>query len=268
METETNSVTQSATAARAPAPYLKVSPVNLVTDWDELAHTYWESWKKPQTAWSEISCPFIGSNTAEEAHAWAEFKKRVLAQIRNDPNTHIFKCTDTRSGRIVGGAMWKVHHTNPHRAPFPKEEAEAFPKGSEMRELAESAWSELSKWRQRLMQDAHISGEEIWALPEDRSQGAGNLIIDEFLRVIDEHQLEAIAETTHLNRRNMEKRGFVAIAYTDVKCPRANPSEKLKRLVQNMQENPLCIIWRPAGGGYVEGKTILPWEGQPRRARL
>ncbi|PKY07099.1 hypothetical protein P168DRAFT_279103 [Aspergillus campestris IBT 28561] len=264
METET----RSATPSRAPAPYLKVSSPNLTTDWDELADTYWESWKNPRTAWSEISCPFIGSNTAEEAHARAEFKKRGLVQIHNDPSTHMLKCTDTRSGRIIGGGMWRVHRTNPYRAPLHEEQAVAFPEGSEMRELAESAWSELSKWRQRLMQDAHISGEEFWALPEYRSQGAGNLLLDEFLRIIDDHQLEAFGEVTHLSRHHLEKRGFVAIAYADVKCPRANPSENLKRLVRNMQQHPLCIIWRPAGGGYVEGKTILPWEGQPRRARL
>ena len=89
-----------------------------------------------------------------------------------------------------------------------------------------------------------------------------------FLRLTDVHQLESYAETTHLSRRLLERCGFVAVAYTEVKCPRANPSENLKRLVRNLQQNPLCIMWRPAGGGYVEGKTILPWEGQPRRARL
>lgn len=154
METETNSATKSATASRAPAPYLKVSPANLATDWDELVDTYWETWKKPLTAWSEISCAFIG--TANEAHARAESKKRVLADIRNDPNVHVIKCTDTRSGLIIGGAMWVVHHTNPYRGPFPKKEEPAFPEGSEIRELAESAWTELSKWRWRLMQNAHV----------------------------------------------------------------------------------------------------------------
>ena len=154
MQTETNSATKPATASRAPAPYLKVSPANLATDWDELVDTYWETWKKPLTAWSEISCAFIG--TANEAHARAESKKRVLADIRNDPNVHVIKCTDTRSGLIIGGAMWVVHHTNPYRGPFPKKEEPAFPEGSEIRELAESAWTELSKWRWRLMQNAHV----------------------------------------------------------------------------------------------------------------
>ena len=46
---------------------------------------------------------------------------------------------------------------------------------------------------------------------------------------------------------------------------KSSPGEEWIRLVKQLEENPISIMWRPAGGKYVEGETVVPWEGAPRK---
>ena len=46
---------------------------------------------------------------------------------------------------------------------------------------------------------------------------------------------------------------------------KSSPGEEWVRLVKQLEENPIAIMWRPAGGKYIKGKTVVPWEGAPRK---
>lgn len=47
-----------------------------------------------------------------------------------------------------------------------------------------------------------------------------------------------------------------------------SPSEEWKRFVSGLHAEPVAIMWRPVTGEYEEGKTVLPWLGKPRMAKL
>jgi len=47
------------------------------------------------------------------------------------------------------------------------------------------------------------------------------------------------------------------------------PDEAARQVQGALQVHPIAAVWRPVGGMYIEGETILPWIGHPRRcARL
>ena len=48
--------------------------------------------------------------------------------------------------------------------------------------------------------------------------------------------------------------------------PSKPPSEEWVRHAEQLVEDPVAIMWRPAGGEqYVEGVTVVPWEGAARK---
>lgn len=52
---------------------------------------------------------------------------------------------------------------------------------------------------------------------------------------------------------------------SEVHFESSSPGEEWVRLVKQLEENPIAIMWRPAGGKYVKGETVVPWEGAPRK---
>ncbi|GAB1202582.1 hypothetical protein APSETT445_001201 [Aspergillus pseudonomiae] len=271
---------------------LIVSRADLTKDWDELITTYWTAWSSPLQAVGELTFAHLGEGSQAEATALAAVKSSLRQAAESDPNIVWLKCYDTKSGQIVAGGMYHVHHHNPYRAGAPRMEATWFPEGSEMRLLAEEFYAQLWAWRGRMMGDRHVcmssfslpsamsvllgslidvsaGGNALWALPEYRSLGATELIMDEFVRHMDALGMEGYLEATEMAVALYQKYGFVAIAR-----PRMSFSEDQRRsaqgrrLIYEIQTHPVWIMWRPAGGEYRDGETVLPWEGRPRRVKL
>ena len=85
---------------------------------------------------------------------------------------------------------------------------------------------------------------------------------------VDALGLETCLEGTPIATPLYEEWGFVKIAYVHMHFERTKPSEEWKQLVHEMQSQPICIMWRPVGGLYTEGKTVIPWVGKARTAKL
>ena len=83
-------------------------------------------------------------------------------------------------------------------------------------------------------------------------------------RLADEMGVEAYVEGTYLGKPLYEKYGFVVVEYKHMEFENENPSEEWKRIVHDLQANPTATMWRPKGGKYEKGKTVIPWEGKPR----
>ncbi|GAB1192734.1 hypothetical protein APSETT444_001929 [Aspergillus pseudonomiae] len=249
---------------------LIVSRADLTKDWDELITTYWTAWSSPLQAVGELTFAHLGEGSQAEATALAAVKSSLRQAAESDPNIVWLKCYDTKSGQIVAGGMYHVHHHNPYRAGAPRMEATWFPEGSEMRLLAEEFYAQfaMSVLLGSLI-DVSAGGNALWALPEYRSLGATELIMDEFVRHMDALGMEGYLEATEMAVALYQKYGFVAIAR-----PRMSFSEDQRRsaqgrrLIYEIQTHPVWIMWRPAGGEYRDGETVLPWEGRPRRVKL
>jgi hypothetical protein len=111
-------------------------------------------------------------------------------------------------------------------------------------------------------------GNALWVEPEYRTQSVGDALVTFCLQQIDEFDLEVFMETTRLSTGIALFHGFIIVGHTNMIFQAANPSPRWKRLVHDLQTNPISIVWRPVKGRYVEGETILPWEGQARAVKL
>ena len=112
-------------------------------------------------------------------------------------------------------------------------------------------------------------GNALWALPEYRSQGATELIMNEFVRHMDALGMEGYLEATDMGFELYQRYGFVAIARPHMSFSEAKGwSARGRRLIHDIQAHPVWIMWRPAGGEYRDGETVLPWEGKPRHLKL
>ena len=103
--------------------------------------------------------------------------------------------------------------------------------------------------------------------PDYRNRGAAGLLVQWGTEQADKLGIEAYVEGSYLGRSVYERYGFVMMHVAEMKFHNESPGEEWSRLVKDLQANPVAIMWRPVGGKYVHGKTVVPWEGAPRKVR-
>lgn len=96
-----------------------------------------------------------------------------------------------------------------------------------------------------------------------------------FMARADALSLEIYLEATAIATGIYLRKGFVLLERPVMvfrrypsEDQRSRPSNEWNRLVCGLYMEPVAIMWRPARGEYEEGKTVLPWTGTPRMARL
>ena len=100
---------------------------------------------------------------------------------------------------------------------------------------------------------------------ENRSRGVGSMCVEWGVRKADELGLETYVESSAMARRLYESHGFVHVdtVIREFRSRRSKPSEEWKRYVEESMAMPTAIMWRPIGGKYEKGKTVIPWVGKP-----
>ncbi|KAI1130733.1 hypothetical protein F5Y10DRAFT_235062 [Nemania abortiva] len=264
----------------AQSPNYIVTPADLNKDWDSLFSTYWDSWKTPLQAVGQLTFVGIGTGGQTEESSFAATKQHYLAEARSNPAQKWVKIEDPERERrgldpIIGGGIWTLHQDNPFRARVshtrpegPKLPGPDFEPGSERHGLRRELYAQMWSWRPTMMATTHAYGQGLWILPEYRRKGASEAIMDYWLKIIDDLGMEAYLEASSLACSVYLKYGFVVIEYPMLTFQRENPSSDWLELVRDMQSHPIAIMWRPRGGNYIEGKTILPWLGKAREHKL
>lgn len=138
-----------------------VMPLELIEavipqDFDDIYATAWEAWTHPRNVMWDLLNPVPESDPDAQARAIAAAAARQFEATRDDPDDQWLKVVDTETGEIAGGALWKVHRTNPYRAPVPPTDAFWWPEGSEMRSLTNALFEQFRLPRTRKMQVAHM----------------------------------------------------------------------------------------------------------------
>ncbi|KAF3067452.1 putative gnat family protein [Daldinia childiae] len=262
-------------------PNFVVSPVDYDKDWDDLFTTYWDSWKEPLQAVGQLTFSGIGVGGPQEAEAFAATKQAYLAAALANPNQHWVKIEDpSRVSRglcpIIGGGGWTEYQENPFRAHSEVANqgcnrllGPGFEAGSERYHLSAELYMQLWSWRPRMMKTAHVYGQALWVIPEYRHLSATACGMDYWIRRIDELGVESYLEGSSLSTSLYLKHGFIIIGYpTMVFHHKDKPSADWTKLVHDIQAHPVSVMWRPKGGVYKEGETVLPWQGKPRQAKL
>lgn len=95
--------------------------------------------------------------------------------------------------------------------------------------------------------------------PSYRRRGAGNLLVQWGTQKADEMGLEAFVESTDDGKPLYAKHGFEYMNDFEL-C--ATPPEQVDELVRLQQQLYFHghFMWRPVGGKYVKGETVVPWE--------
>jgi hypothetical protein len=132
-----------------------VSKVDVEADWDELMSVFWTTWKTPLQASGELTFPYLGSNTPEEAVAYEITSAGLLAEAKQNVDTvHWYKAVDSLTDKIVGGVCFKVERKWPTSGT--NFTGCGFEPGSERQELSNSFYRQLLAWRPRLAKGQHM----------------------------------------------------------------------------------------------------------------
>lgn len=80
------------------------------------------------------------------------------------------------------------------------------------------------------------------------------------IKEADRLNLETFIEATDDGKPCYEASGFVYMGTNYWEAAKRNPSERWKELERYFQ-TPIhtYLMWRPVGGRFVEGKTVVPW---------
>lgn len=265
----------------SPIMTFELSEVDLDKDWDELFACEWTAWMNPPQSLWELTFPNLGTSPSDEAEAIKKGAARQLQGIRADPRSQWMKMVDTATGKIVAGALWKFYESNQYRAPMEESSAAWLPEG-ELRDLCDSMYAQNRSWKPRIMPVAHgrqyfeitirtkrdadpLDLINLFTHPEFRSQGLGGRLVEWGIQEADRRGYEAYVEGTFLGRKVYERYGFVVMHIAEMRFENQSPGEEWVRLVKELKENPIAIMWRSAGGKHVKGETVVPWEGAPRK---
>jgi len=132
----------------------KLEEVNPDVDFKELIACEWESYENPLQTFFRLFCPIRGTGPQAREESLAECTERQLEWHRSDPTSYWQKVTDSATGKIVGGALWKICHTNPFEHPD-HEEAYWFPEGGQ-REFVNQALERFDTQRATMGQRPQV----------------------------------------------------------------------------------------------------------------
>ena len=133
----------------------KLEDVDYDNDFAELITCEWASYENPYQPFFRLFCPVLGSGP----NAHAESLKAAIARQLNwhsaEASSYWQKVVDADSGKIVAGALWKIHKTNPFDPPQDPHEAEWFPEGG-AREYVTKALAQFEAPRERMSQRPQV----------------------------------------------------------------------------------------------------------------
>ncbi|EHK96447.1 hypothetical protein M7I_7841 [Glarea lozoyensis 74030] len=194
-----------------------------------------------------------------------ECTQRQLEWHRSDPSSYWQKVTDTATGEIVAGALWKLYSENP----FEKEDHEEaywYPEGGQ-REYVNGALEIFGRPRATMGRRPHVYLNIIFTRSDYRRQGAGDLIMNWGITKAQEMGVEMWLDATPYGVPLYKKYGFVTVIENPLNPKKDDPDDEWKQLDQELGPLSMTVMWRPASGLYEEGKTVFPWNGSTGLSR-
>lgn len=100
--------------------------------------------------------------------------------------------------------------------------------------------------------------------PDHRRRGAGTLLVKWGLEKADEMNLECFVESTDDGKPLYERLGFANMNEFELNPTIPNPGQVWKETAEKLLPMHAYFMWRPIGGHYEEGKTVIPWKTEDR----
>ncbi|TVY40860.1 hypothetical protein LOCC1_G005186 [Lachnellula occidentalis] len=237
---------------------LELQVIDPETDFPSLARCLFDSHEDPPQRFFHVFFPIHGEGDKAREDAINEGATRLKLWHTQDPASYWQKVVDTKTGRVAGGAMWKIYRENPFQSPSPDEdEVTWFPNGGS-RTFVECALEEYSIPRARVAQKPHVYLFVLFTHPEYRRKGVGQQFMDWGMKKADQLGYDFFLESTFYGRPLYEANGFLYIEECIVHPETENPEDDWKKIDEKVGLWTFWLMWRPAGGQSKEGKTIRP----------
>lgn len=133
-----------------PTMPLKVEEADVAADFDALIACQWASFENPHQPFFRLFCPVLGGpGAAARAEALQTSTNNQRDWLNADPTSYWQKVTDTETGEIVGGALWKICPTSPFEVAEEHFEAYWYPEGGQ-RDFVTKALEQLEEPRAKM----------------------------------------------------------------------------------------------------------------------
>ncbi|KAI9664494.1 MAG: hypothetical protein M1821_005940 [Bathelium mastoideum] len=149
---------------------------------------------------------------------------------------------DPQPNKIVGGAMYELHETNP----FADEEGQRpiayhYPDGAE-RELVTQLIESGSRWRKERMSRPHIFLQTAWTHPVYQRRGCARLFMQHIVTIATELGLDCWLHATPMAVSLYERYGFHVVEYGQRRAvlPAMGERDREGRLVDEEYQR----VWR------------------------
>ncbi|KAK6593217.1 GNAT family protein [Botrytis cinerea] len=212
-----------------------------------------------------------------------ECAERQWAWHIGTPNSHWLTVKD--GDKLISGAEWILHETNPFEKPLPIVKATWWPEGitrfywtsprqlqlltvhlnaGSLKTISDHLFETFFGGRPSVMNRPHLLLNYCFVDPEHRRKGAGSLMMQWGCKLADEKGLEAFVESTDDGRELYKAHGFVIVRSFFLEVPLATKGdeEEFAKLKEAIAPEPyrVWLMWRPKGGKFEEGKTVYSWE--------
>jgi hypothetical protein len=86
----------------------RLEDVDPATDFSEVVECKWASYENPYQPFFRLFNPIIGTGPSARTESLEETTTRQRQLHVSDPTSHCQKVTDTKSGKIIAAALWKI----------------------------------------------------------------------------------------------------------------------------------------------------------------
>ncbi|KAL5337415.1 hypothetical protein BJX70DRAFT_245963 [Aspergillus crustosus] len=251
--------------AQPPKDRFQVHVVN-DADFPTLFSTLWHSFENPFQGILRLFFPILNNDRA------SSLKNCTAGQLaeyhQEQPNVTWITIRDTEDeNRVAAGAKWYFFDENP----FLQEqdhEASWYPEGVG-REWATLASRQFEEPRETMGRRGHAFLHIAFTHPSYRRQGLGKIFMEWGLRIADERNLECWLDATPHGVPLYKAFGFREILLNRVKpVPErelsAEEGEEWTYYERTLLPIDTVVMWRPPGGVFVEGVTVVPSMDQDR----
>ncbi|MCJ1465021.1 hypothetical protein MMC07_003636 [Pseudocyphellaria aurata] len=241
---------------------LKVQEIASDAEFDEMIPLQWVSYEQPFNPFLIMYCPVRGTGPTARADSIQESKERQLQWHRADPSSHWLKVVDTDTGAAIGGAQWNIYESDPFAKPPEHPFTAYWWEEGEKRQFIDEALGQWIGPRMERMRRPHLLLNMCFVHPDHRRRGAGHLLVEWGIKKADEMGVELFVESTDDGKPLYDRHGLVTMNEMILKPSKPNPGDEWKSVEKELGPMRLHFMWRPVGGKYEEGKTIVPWETQ------
>ncbi|KAF2235220.1 hypothetical protein EV356DRAFT_532219 [Viridothelium virens] len=243
-------------------------------DFHQIATSLYEASLVPRKPVMYLACRDLNNRDASIAET-QEFCEKHMWGSPSENWVKVVDTDDSQPNKIVGGAMYELHETNP----FENEDGKRpiawhYPDGAE-RELVTQLIESGAIPRRQKMARPHIFVQTAWTHPAHRRRGVAALFMQRIVAEADSRGLYCWLTATPVAIPLYEKYGFRVVTFGERRASLWEDEQGKDREGRVVDEEyraqwkaaeerilPIALVpmWRPKEGVYIPGVTKKPWE--------